>query len=343
MIRVALATLATAAALAAGATSAAAAGVTSGPEPPPGGALPAPGGAGEATGLRIVPLDTCVSCVRGSAGPRGTRAGATALRVLGNDVAGGSSHDGGSASDALIALPGNPVFDLAIADWSTGTETGSPPAAQSRAALIDAGLLPSGEDSTTGGLITVAVLESFGDATYSGSTSGGYGASNGADIGIANDAVVIILLHSQATSDDHGGAYIASVDGEPVMGTSGHTAGTPVDVPGVLGVTLLASGFGGGGGTSAVGTVDRLLDDPGQAAAVFASGADGQAHSVAATGASTPVTAGGGGVGAASAAPAAPGHVAVPSTGSAPGVAGVVLVLGGALLARSARRRRCTS
>ncbi len=341
MIRVGFAALAAALALAVGSGTVSAAAVASGPEPPPGGALAAPEGSGEATGLRITPLDTCVSCVRGSAGPHGTGAGATALRVLGTDVAGGSSHDGGSASDALLALPSNPVLDLALADWSTGTETGSPPAAQSRAALLDVGVLPSGQDATTGGLLTVAVLESFGDATWSGSTSGGYGASNGADIGVADNAVVIIILHSQATSDDHGGAYVASVDGDPVLGTSGHTAGTPVDVPGVLGVTLLASAFSGGGGTSAVGTVDRLLDDPGQPAAVLASAAQGQPHSVAAAGAAAPLA--GGGPAAVGAAPAAPPHVAVPSTGAAVAAGWMLLVLGGALLARSARRHRCTS
>jgi hypothetical protein len=311
---------------------------------PSGGAAPAPAGTGQASGLRVAPLDTCVSCTGATAGPHGTRARATALRVLGNDVSGGASHDGGSAGDALLALPSNPVLDLALADWSTGTESGSPPAAQSRTALVDAGVLPSGEDSTTGGLVTVAVLESFGDATWSGSSSGGYGASNGADIGLANGALVIILLHSQATSDDHGDAYVASVGGVPVLGTTGHSPGTPVGVPGVLGVTLLEVGADGGGGSSAVATVDQLLGDPGQAGAVLSSGAQGQPHPPAGADTAPPASAV---VAAAGVAPPAVPRVAVPTTGAAAGVAGALLVLGGVAIAggvaRTGRRRRCRS
>ena len=220
----------------------------------------APPGGADAAGLRVAPLDTCVSCTSASAAPDHTGARATALRLLGNDVAGGASQDGAARRGSLAALPSNAVLDLAVLSWDTGTETGGPPASQSRTALLDAGLLPAGEDSTTGGLVTVAVLESFSDATHSGARSGGYGAANGADIGLANGAVVIILLHSQATTDSHDNAYLVSVAGESAGGTAGDTPGTPVSVPGLLDLTLLrASASGGGSGDAAVGSVDGLL------------------------------------------------------------------------------------
>ena len=116
---------------------------------------------------------------------------------------------------------------------------------------------------------------SVSSSACSGSTSGGYGASNGADIGLANGALVIILLHSQATSDHHGDAYVASVGGAPLFGNGEDSPGLPAEVPGVLGVTLLQVRATGGGGRSAVGTVDPLVALPGWAAALLSSAAQG--------------------------------------------------------------------
>jgi LPXTG-motif cell wall-anchored protein len=295
---------------------------------------PAPGGGAEASALQASPFDTCVSCTSVSAGPDGTSSRATALRLLGHDVAGGTSHNGSSQHDALLALPSNPVFDLAVASWWTDTQTAGPPAAESRTALVDAGVLPSGEDSTTGGLVTVALLESFGDATWSGSGSRGYAAGNGADIGLANGALVIILLHSQATSDHHGNAYLASVNGASLLGTGGESAGTPVEVPGVLQATLFKVGATGGQARSAVGTVDRLLDIPGLTAGLLTSAARGLGAGTADAAAVPPPA----GDPAATIAPR--GAVGVPSTGTSPGVAGLLLGLAGATVAAVSLRRR---
>ncbi|HEX3607627.1 MAG TPA: hypothetical protein VH134_17020 [Candidatus Dormibacteraeota bacterium] len=294
----------------------------------------APPGGADAAGLRVAPLDTCVSCTSASAAPDHTSARATALRLLGNDVAGGASQDGAARRGSLAALPSNAVLDLAVLSWDTGTETGGPPASQSRTALLDAGLLPAGEDSTTGGLITVAVLESFSDATHSGSRSGGYGAANGADIGLANGAVVIILLHSQATTDGHDNAYLVAVAGESAGGTAGDTPGTAVSVPGLLDLTLLrASATGASGGDAAVGSVDGLLGDSGQAAGALLSAAHGPAAPVAITPARPPAT----GAAAASANPA-PG-LAPPSTGTGLSAGGGLLLIVGLLAIRLSMRR----
>jgi hypothetical protein len=294
--------------------------------------VPAPAGGAEAAGLQVAPFNTCVSCTEVSAGPDGTSSRSTALRLLGHDLAGGTTRNGSSEHDALVALPGNPVLDLAVAGWSTGTQTSGPPAAQSRASLVDLGVLPSGEDSTTGGLVTVALLESFSDATYSGSSSGGYGASNGADIGLANGALVIILLHSQATSDHRGDAYVASVGGAPLFGSAEDSPGTSVAVPGVLGVTLLRARASGGGGSSAVGTVDTLLDLPVQAAALLSSAAQGHPR-VAASAAAPPHEPAACACGPAAVADPR-GPLRVPSTGGpSAGMAGLLLGLAGAAVA----------
>ena len=119
MIRRLLAPFAVAAALAAG-HGVAAAEAASAPPPPVGAA---PVGA-DAAALEADQFQTCVSCTSVSGGPEGPAAHATALRLLGHDVAGGSSRGGSSQRDALVALPSNPVLDLAVASWETGTELG---------------------------------------------------------------------------------------------------------------------------------------------------------------------------------------------------------------------------
>ncbi|HEX6492128.1 MAG TPA: hypothetical protein VF112_01385, partial [Candidatus Dormibacteraeota bacterium] len=195
--------------------------------PPPPGVGP---GGGEAAALEAEPFQTCVSCTSVSGGPDGPEAHATPLRLLGHELRRNSSRGGSSERNAIVGLPSNPVLDLAVASWETGTDIGPSPAAWSRSALVDVGVLPAGEDSTTGGLLTVAVLESFSDAGWSPSGSHGYAASNGADIGVDNDALVIILLHSQATSDGHNNTYIASVDGQAVGANAGESSGMPLEV-----------------------------------------------------------------------------------------------------------------
>jgi len=349
VIRRLLAPFAVAAALAAG-HGVAAAEAASAPPPPVGAA---PVGA-DAAALEADQFQTCVSCTSVSGGPEGPAAHATALRLLGHDVDGGSSRGGSSQRDALVALPSNPVLDLAVASWETGTELGPSPAAQSRSALVDAGVLPAGEDSTTGGLLTVAVLETFSDAGWTGDRWHTYGAANGADIGVDNGAVVIILLHSQATSDGHDNAYVASVDGEAVGGNAGESSGMPLEVPGVLSATLFAVRAGENAGSSAVGTVDRLLEMHPPVAGVLTSAAQGARTAAAAESAGAAPAPPATGAPAAATAASPSGATGVPATGAGAVVAGVLLALAGAVVAvaaagirrrtaRRCRRIRCTT
>jgi hypothetical protein len=316
------------AALAAGYGTAAAA-------PAPVGVAPA---GGEAAALEIEPLQTCVSCTSVEGGPDGPAAHASPLRLLGHELARGGSRGGSSERNAIVALPSNPVLDLAVLGWETGTAIGAAPAAWSRSALVDAAVLPAGEDSTTGGLLTVALLESFSDAGWTGSGSHGYAASNGADIGVDNGALVILLLHSQATSDGHDNAYVASVDGQALGGNLGESSGMPLDVPGVASVTLFAVRAGEDAGSAAVGSVDRLLDMPAPTADVLASSASGVR-----TGAAGEASRGSSSAGTVASAPpagAARGAVGVPATGAGAAAAGGLSALAGVALTVACLRRR---
>jgi hypothetical protein len=67
--------------------------------------VPAPAGGARADVVKLDPLDTCISCTAAGAGPHGSRAGAIALRLLGNDISAGSSSSTSSNRGALIAVP----------------------------------------------------------------------------------------------------------------------------------------------------------------------------------------------------------------------------------------------
>jgi hypothetical protein len=286
----------------------------------------APPGGATASVIQVNPIDTCISCTSANARSDSGTARATAVRLLGNDVSGGRS-EGGPSSGALLAVPASPLLTLAIADWATSASSGT---AHSRAALADLVVGPSGHHS--GGVLSVAVLEATSDAGYHGLGSEGNGENNGVDLNVGDGALVVLLLHSDASSKNSGSAYVAGINGTRVLGSEQTgAAGIPIAVPGVVGLILLQVNASGGAGSAGVGTVSDLLGQSGQAAGVLTASAVGVPDTGApaggiATGTTTPST--GGGLGA-------------PNTGMALGLSGLLILPAGlALLFLALRRRR---
>jgi hypothetical protein len=302
-----------------------------------GGVTPAPAGGATANVLQVNPIDTCVSCTSANAGPGSASARATAIRLLGNNLSGGESSSSGKNSGALLAVPASPLLSLAIADWEAATAAGSSSTSHSRAALVDLAIGPTGTSGHSGGApagaITVAVLEATSDAGYQGLSSNGSGANNGVHVNVGNGALVVILLHSDASSANTGSAYVIGINGNKLI-TSEQTGGSgvPIAVPGVIGLILLQVNANGGGGAAAsVGNVHDLLGQSGQAAGVLAASAVGLTGQQAVPNSGIPST------GTAS----GPGGIHPPSTGVALGISGLVLVpLGLVILFASLRRRR---
>jgi hypothetical protein len=290
-------------------------------------ATAAPPGGATASVIQVNPIDTCISCTSANAGPQSGTARATAVRLLGNDVSSGKS-DGSPTSGALLAVPASPLLTLAIADWATSASPGS--TAHSRAALADLVVGPSGHQS--GGLLSVAVLEATSDAGYQGLSSGGSGENNGVDLNAGDGALVLLLLHSDASSKNSGSAYVASINGTRVLGSEQTGAGgIPIAVPGVVGLILLQVNANGGAGSAAVGTVGDLLGQSGQAAGVLTASAVG----LPGTGAP------GGGIAAGVTTPSTGSGLGAPNTGMALGISGLLILPAGlALLFLTLRRRR---
>jgi hypothetical protein len=297
--------------------------------------LPAPASHAAADVLEVNPLDICISCTSASAGHDETHAQAKAIRLLGIDVAGGESKTG-HTSGALLAIPANPLLALALADWATESKDDSPWAARSRASLVDLVLGPhEHHEGHSDGAITLAVLEASSRASHDGFNSKGYGENNGVHLDAGDGALVLILLHSDASSSDKGSAYVVGINGTKLVSDEQTgQSGIPIQVPGVVGLILLKTGAEGGTGSAAVGTASDLLGQSGQAAGVLAATGNGLNGQQAAPLTGAPPATG-------AAAPATGLGLSAPSTGVALGVTGLVIVPAGlALLFASLRRRR---
>lgn len=316
------------------------------------GYTPAPPSFATANAVDARIIDTCISCTSAGAGNGSARARSTAIRLLGNNIQGGEGSGTGRNTGALLEIPANPLLYLAVAHWFEETHAGATSTSHSRAALVDLVLGPD-QHSTTGahrdtlpGAISLAVLESTSDAGYQGLSSTGQGSNNGVDLNIGNGALVIILLHSDASSANKGSAYVLGINGTQIL-SSDQTGGggIPIAVPGVVGLVLLQVGAAGGNGSNggsggaqgtgaAVGTVSDLLGQSGMQAGVLTASAVGLTGLQATPNAGTPPATG------APAAAAAAGGLKAPNTGAAFGLGGLLLLLlGGGLVFATLRRR----
>lgn len=208
--------------------------------------FPAPSSFATGSVLRLEPLSTCISCTTAGAARGRSGGDATALRVLGHDLSGGRPIRKRGERGALVALPANSLAGLAVADWTdTARVHGMESSAWSRAALVDLSL-------AGGELATVAVVESASNTTSRGSVSHGDSATNGVDLDVLRGMFVVIVLHSESSSDRSGRAYVASLDGRELLGQEQLGTAIPIEIPGVLPVPSMGDRdrgrrFGGSG------------------------------------------------------------------------------------------------
>jgi hypothetical protein len=298
--------------------------------------VPPPASRATAKAINLEFLQTCISCTSADAASKKAHGNATAIRLFGHDISWGESVSNGKHEGALLALPINPLLNLAIADWTTishADEVGNGSSSHNRAALVDLALLG---DTPAESLLTVAILESMSNATFTDALSHGDATANGVDLTALKGALVIIVLHSETSSDHPGSSYLLSINGNKI-GEAG-ADGIPITIPGVLTVTLLQVGAVGGVGSAVIGTVTMPGGGPESAGLVTA---QSQGAAAVVPAAITPAT--GGAAAANAAAPktaASVSAVSAPSTGMNMGVGGLLLVVTGAAVAVLALRRR---
>lgn len=287
---------------------------------------PAPGASATADAVSIPLLDTCVSCTSADAGPNSADGHATALRILGHDVAAGSASGTGSNSGDLLALPANPLLSLGIADWMASAAAGqSSSTGSSRASLVDLAL-------ANGQVATLAVLEAGSNASWTPGGSEGSAYANGVHLTLGNGALVVILLHSDADSSGTPHAYIASINGTDLI-TSQETGQLPaITIPGIITINLLQTSANGGLSIGNVTTVSGLLGMAGQQAGLITTSGQGTSNSGGSNNSGSGVQAASTGFDF--------GSLGTPETGIGMGILGFLLVAGGAAAALTSRIRR---
>ncbi len=175
--------------------------------------------------LSLNPLDTCISCTSATAG-RGASVGQShALRLLGNDLSAGQASSNGANAGSLLALPANPLLDLALADWMNQAQAnGVTSLAGARSALADLNL-------ANGQVASLAVLEGQSAASYNGSSSMGDGATNGAMLNLLNGGLAVVLLHSKSASNGNQEVYVVSLNGDQLLSSDQGVGGIPSASP----------------------------------------------------------------------------------------------------------------
>ena len=291
-------------------------------------ATPSSAPAASATGdaVSIPLLDTCVSCTSADAGPNSADGNATALRVLGHDIASGSASGNSSNSGDLLALPANPLLSLGIADWMASAAAGqSSSTASSRASLVDLAL-------DNGQIATLAVLEAGSNASWTAAGSDGNAYANGVHLTLGNGALVVILLHSDADSSGTPHAYIASINGTDLI-TSQQTGQLPaITIPGIITINLLQTSANGGLAIGNVATVTGLLGMAGEQAGLITTSGQGNNNNGGSNNSGSGVQAANTG--------SEFGSLGTPETGIGMGILGFLLVAGGAAAALTSRIRR---
>ena len=300
-------------------------GVTGSPSSP----SSAPNASATADAVSIPLLDTCVSCTSADAGPNSADGNATAVRILGHDVAAGSASGNGSNHGDLIALPANPLLSLGIADWMASAAAGqSSSTASSRASLVDLAL-------DGGQIATLAVLEAGSNASWTPAGSEGSGYANGVHLTLGNGALVVILLHSDADSKGTPHAYIASINGTDLI-TSQETGQLPaITIPGIITINLLQTSANGGLSIGNVATVSGLLGMAGQQVGLITTSGQGNNNTGNTNGGSS-----NSGSGVQAANTGSFGSLGTPETGIGIGILGFLLAFGGAAAAAASRIRR---
>jgi hypothetical protein len=255
---------------------------------------------------------------------------------LGINLAGGSASTGQSNSGDVLAIPIPGLLNLAVGDW-IATATGTPTSCSRGSALdLDLNNDCSGSPNHSSALtqlITLAVLEGKTTTTASCEAGGATGETNGANLNLGQGALVVLLLHTDASTNNGSHVYLASINGNQIA-NSQQVGGNPITItiPGLTTVTLLANpSTGCSSGNNPGGNNPPGVCPPGIVSIQLPPGTC-LGSGLTATQTSTSSAGKNAGVQAAST-----GGVSTPTTGVGLGILGFLL-LGGGLLALGASR-----
>lgn len=199
-----------------------------------------------------------ISKTDATAGGGASSAQASVIRVGGEPLLGlggaqtGEGDSGGSLLDTGSSLPAQ----VQLAPWRAGTHTSGQTRQSKSSAAVAKAVVPS--------VAGVGVLTSDSQASWTGQKSNGTAVTDGFQLDLL-DALRLVLLHSEVTSDGRGHSYLAGVNGTEI-GTDDQLGSSPLCAASAAELVnlscLTASGGNGANGDLTSGAAQVAQIDP---------------------------------------------------------------------------------
>ena len=155
----------------------------------------------------------------------------------------GDGQNAGSLADTRSSLPAR----VQVAPWkASASGSGGPTRQASSSAAVARADVPD--------IAQAGVLTSDSQATHTDQRSGGTAVTEGFQLGIL-DAIRLVLLHSEVSSESGGHSYLVGINGTEI-GTDEQLGASPLcalDAPGLVSLSCLSASGGGSGTAGGVG------------------------------------------------------------------------------------------
>src|SRR5258705_7483909 len=212
--------------------------------------VPAPPGHASGVAAQVGSL-LDISKTGATADPGAPWAEASALRLGGQPLLnlGGTQHGDGATGGSLLDTGNSLPARLQVAPWHAAADGTHGPTRHARgtAALARADVQK---------LISVGVLTSDSEASHTDEKSTGRAVTDGVQLGIL-DAIRVVLLHSEVSSEGRGHSYLVGLNGTE-LGTDDQLGKSPLcalTAPSLLSLSCLTAtgGNGAAGGVTNAG------------------------------------------------------------------------------------------
>jgi hypothetical protein len=190
-----------------------------------------------------------VSRTGATAGSDTSSADASVVRLFEQPLLGlgGSQQGDGQSGGALLDTQSTLPARAQLAPWATSVNGSRGPTRHARSsAAVARADVPD--------IAHAGVLSSDSEATHTDSASKGTAVTEGFQLGIL-DAISLVLLHSEVSSEGRGHSYLVGLNGTE-LGTDEQLGASPLcalNAPGLLSLSCLSASGGGSGAAGGVG------------------------------------------------------------------------------------------
>ena len=174
---------------------------------------------------------------------------ASVIRITEQPVLGlgGSQQGDGQSGGALLDTHSSLPARVQVAPWQASASGSGSSTRQARSSAAAA-------RADVPDIAHAGVLTSDSEASHTDQKSGGTAVTEGFQLGIL-DAIRLVLLHSEVSSESGGHSYLVGLNGTEI-GTDEQLGASPLcalDAPGLLSLSCLSASGGGSGAAGGVG------------------------------------------------------------------------------------------